>query len=426
MVVEADGSQHIETYWSLAHPEKSLPRPVFEIEGELRDRFDAAVKRRLISDVPLGAFLSGGIDSASVVASMAHVSCHPIKTFTIGFEEPAFDERRYAKLVSDRYGTEHHEFVVNPDAISVLPKLVWHYGEPFADSSAIPTYYLSEMTRGHVTVALNGDGGDENFLGYPRYVGAWLGSWVDRLPDFLRHALGAAGSALPGETSSIRIFRYLRRFLLEANEDEVRRYGKWITIFLEPEKSQLYGEAMRGHLGVDPLLALKDWFEGDGPIAARAAYADIRTYLPDDLLVKVDVAGMAHGLEARSPFLDHEFMEFAATIPASVKMRRWHGKAVLKSAMAGRLPRELLHRPKMGFGVPIEKWLRNELRDMTYDILLSDRAAARGLFQRTEIHRLVDDHMSGRRANSYRIWALLFLEMWFRMWIDPSSPPGRP
>ena len=179
IVVEPDGRRNIDCYWSLARPELAVRRPVADIEAELRDRFDAAVKRRLISDVPLGAFLSGGIDSASVVAAMAHVSNAPIETFTIGFEDPAFDERHFANLVSERYGTKHHEFVVSPDEISNLPKLVWHYGEPFADSSAIPTYYLSELTRGHVMVALNGDGGDENFLGYPRYVGAWLGSWVD-------------------------------------------------------------------------------------------------------------------------------------------------------------------------------------------------------------------------------------------------------
>jgi len=393
---------------------------------ELLDRFDAAVKKRLVSDVPLGAFLSGGIDSASVVASMAKFSSSPIKTFTIGFDEPEFDERRYAKLVSDRYGTEHHEFVVRPDAISILPKLLWHYGEPFADASAIPTYYLSELTRGHVTVALTGDGGDENFLGYPRYIGAWLGSWIDRLPGSVRRALGAAGAALPGETSQVRLLRYLRRFLIEANETDAGRYGKWITFFSAQQKDELYGDAMRDHLKSDPLLGLESWFAGNAPVASRAAFADIHSYLPDDLLVKVDVASMAHGLEARSPFLDHEFMEFAATIPAGLKMRRGQTKAILKSAMADRLPRELLHRPKMGFGVPIDRWLRNELHDMTYDVLLSDKSAARGLFRSAEVQRLLDDHMAGRRANHYRIWALLFLEMWFRMWIDPTSPPLRP
>jgi asparagine synthase (glutamine-hydrolysing) len=423
MTLGPDGRRQIQTYWSLPAPGREMHRPHAELESELRDRFDAAVKRRLVSDVPLGAFLSGGIDSASVVAAMAKFSTAPVKTFTIGFDEPGFDERRFAKLVSDRYGTEHHEFVVRPDAVSVLPKLLWHYGEPFADSSAIPTYYLSELTRSHVTVALNGDGGDENFLGYPRYVGAWLGSWVDRFPGSVRRLLGAAGAALPGETSQVRILRYLRRFLIEANENDVARYGKWITFFSEKQKAELYGDVMRDHLGADPLARLEGWFAGDAPIAARAAFADIHSYLPDDLLVKVDVASMAHGLEARSPFLDHEFMEFAATIPAGVKMRRWQTKAILKSAMADRLPRELLHRPKMGFGVPIDQWLRGNLREMTCDTLLSERASGRGLFQPSEIQLLLDDHMSGRRANHYRIWALLFLELWFRMWIDPPSPP---
>jgi asparagine synthase (glutamine-hydrolysing) len=425
MIINAKGRPNTQTYWSLPRPGQDVRRPVAELEQELRDQFDGAVKRRLISDVPLGAFLSGGVDSASVVASMAHATSAPIKTFTIGFDEPAYDERRYAKLVSDRYGTEHHEFVVSPDAVSVLPKLVWHYGEPFADSSAVPTYYLSELTRGHVTVALNGDGGDENFLGYPRYVGSWLGSWVNRLPGPFRRFLSVAGAAMPGETSQVRALRYLRRFLVEANENDIKRYGKWITFFSAQQKDELYSDAMRDQLGTDPMSALETWFDGDAPIAARAAHADIHSYLPDDLLVKVDVASMAHGLEARSPFLDHEFMEFASTIPAGVKMRGWRTKAILKSAMASRLPSELLHRPKMGFGVPIDQWLRCDLHDMAYDTLLSKKANERGLFRPSEIKVILDDHMSGRRANHYRIWALLNLEMWFCMWIDPPSPPMR-
>ena len=424
MVIEADGRRRIETYWSLARPELATKRSKPAIEEELRERFDAAVRSRMASDVPLGAFLSGGIDSASVVASMARVSSHPIKTFTIGFDEPDFDERRYAKLVSDRYGTEHHEFVVQPDAVSVLPKLVWHYGEPFADSSAVPTYYLSELTRGHVTVALNGDGGDESFLGYPRYVGAWLGSRIDRLPRFVRRALSAAGAGLPVETSHLRLLRYLRRFLIEADSGSAQRYGKWITFFTEAEKWNLYGQGMRDQLAENPLAALDRWFDGGAPAASQAAYADIHSYLPDDLLVKVDVASMAHGLEARSPFLDHDLMEFAASIPPGMKMRGRRTKSLLKSAMAERLPQEILNRPKMGFGVPIERWLRKELREMSRDLLLSDRARARGLFRPQVVRELLDDHDSGHRANHYRIWALLFLELWFRMWIDPPSVPA--
>lgn len=430
MTIESDGHsgcrQQIRTYWLLPKPGREIHRPNADLERELRDRFDASVKRRMESDVPLGAFLSGGIDSASVVAAMAKFSTGPVKTFTAGFDDPAFDERPYARLVADRYGTDHHEFVVRPDAISILPRLVWHYGEPFADSSAIPTYYLSELTRGHVTVALNGDGGDENFLGYPRHMGAWLGSWIDRLPLPARRALAAVGAALPGDAGSSRRLQYLRRFLVEARDDGVGRYGKWVSLFSATQKNRLYGDAMDDVAGGDPLSVLGDWFQGDAPAAAKAAYADMHHYLPDDLLVKIDVAAMAHGLEARSPFLDHEFMEFAATIPADVKMRPWRTKAVLKSAMSDRLPPELLRRPKSGFVAPIDRWLREELRDMAYDTLLSDKARARGLFRPAEIERILDDHMSGRQANQHQIWALMFLEMWFCMWIDPASPPARP
>ena len=426
MVVEGDGALRLERYWSLPEPGTARPRPAAELEEELRQRFDEAVKLRMISDVPLGAFLSGGIDSASVVAAMARVSDRPVKTFTVGFEEPAFDERRYAKLLAERYGTEHHEFVVRPDAVEVLPKLVWHYGEPFADSSAVPTYYLAEVTRAHVTVALNGDGGDESFLGYPRYAGAWLGSRIDLLPGPVRRALGALGRGLPVETSNVRALRYLRRFLAEADAGDAERYGKWVTFFSHEQKRELYADALRDRLGENCLGTLAKWFEGGAPVAARAAWADVHSYLPDDLLVKVDVATMAHGLEARSPFLDHELMEFAASIPAAMKMRGLKTKALLKSAMADRLPRDLLKRRKMGFGVPIERWLRNELREMSYDVLLSDRARARGLFRPEAVQRLLDDHNAGRRANHHRIWALLFLELWFCMWIDPPAVPPRP
>ena len=424
MEVEANGAERLETYWSLPGPEAARRRPKAEIEAELRHRFDQAVRLRLVSDVPLGAFLSGGIDSASVVAAMAAMSDRPIKTFTIGFDEPAFDERRHARQLSERYGTDHNEFVVRPDAADLLPRLVWHYGEPFADSSAIATYCLAEVTRRHVTVALDGDGGDESFLGYPRYAGTWLASRIDFMPLAIRRCLGALGGALPLETSNVRHLRYLRRFLVAAAASDFERYGKWITFFSPAQKQELYGDALRGRLGGDCLESLARWFGGDGPVAARAAFADIQTYLPDDLLVKVDVATMAHGLEARSPFLDHELMEFAATIPAATKMRGMETKAVLKSAMADRLPPDLLHRPKMGFGVPIERWLRDELREMAYDVLLSKDASGRGLFRPEAVRRLVDDHAAGRRAHHHRIWALLFLELWFRMWIDrPTVAP---
>ena len=421
MVVSGAEDAKIEPYWSLDRPDQVQPRPVQDLQEEIVARFDEAVRLRLVSDVPVGAFLSGGIDSASIVASMARAGRGTVKTFTIGFDEPAYDERAPARLVAERYGTEHHEEVVRPDVISILSKLVWHYGEPFADSSALPTYCVSELTRAHVKVALNGDGGDEAFLGYPRYAGARLGAWLDVIPLPVREILGRVGRGLPFETSTARPLRYLKRFLSEADVSDARRYAKWIQFFADTDKQNLYGDAMPSRADGSSLDLIEPWFAGTAPAAARAAYTDINSYLPDDLLVKVDVATMAHGLEGRSPFLDHEFLAFAASIPASLKMKGLRTKSLLKSAMASRLPRELLSRPKMGFGIPLDRWLREELRDMIYDVLMSETARCRGLFRPDAVRAILDDHMAKRRNHQYRIWALLFLELWFREWIDPPA-----
>ncbi|MCH7930894.1 MAG: asparagine synthase (glutamine-hydrolyzing) [Proteobacteria bacterium] len=426
MVVEADGASRIERYWSLPAPEAARPRPRAELAEEITARLDEAVRLRMISDVPLGAFLSGGVDSASVVASMARVSDRPVKTFTIGFAHDQYDERRYARMVAERFATDHNEFVVEADAVAVLPQIVWHYGEPFADSSAIPTWYVSEITRRHVTVALNGDGGDESFLGYPRYTGCRVGAWADALPGPARTLMAALGRALPFETSQRRLLRYARRFLVDADAPPAERYVRWITLFTDAQKGALYGDAMRDCLAERSADVAMVWLGGGTFDVARAAYADIHTYLPDDLLVKVDVATMAHGLEGRSPFLDHELMGFAATIPARAKMPGTETKALLKSVMTERLPRELLYREKMGFSAPIEHWLRDELKEMAFDTLLSPRARARGLFDADGVRRLLDEHVAGARPHHHRIWALLMLELWFAMWIDPARPPARP
>ncbi|MCH7555506.1 MAG: asparagine synthase (glutamine-hydrolyzing), partial [Proteobacteria bacterium] len=426
MVVEADGASRLERYWSLPEPGSARPRPHGELAEEITERFDEAVRLRLISDVPLGAFLSGGIDSACVVAAMAKFASGPVKTFTIGFADRGFDERDNARLVATRYATDHHEFVVEPDAVDILPKLVWHYGEPFADASAVPTWYVSEITRRHVTVALNGDGGDEAFLGYPRYVGSRLGEWIDVLPRPARRVMAALGRALPFETSAARSLRYARRFLVDAATPAAARYGNWMTLFAQADKQALYGDAMMDCLDSPSADLLAPWL-GDGAVdPGRAAYADIHGYLPDDLLVKVDVATMAHGLEGRSPFLDHELMACAAAIPAAQRMRGLRTKSLLKSVMAPRLPREILKAPKRGFGVPIEHWLRHELKDLAYDTLTSARAKARGLFRPEAVKRLLDEHMAGLRPHHDRIWALLMLELWFAMWIDGDGVPVRP
>jgi asparagine synthase (glutamine-hydrolysing) len=409
-------------YWRLPEPKAARAgRPAEELERELVAHLEEAVRLRLIADVPLGAFLSGGLDSASVVAMMARAGGGPVKTFTIGFGDARFDETRYARMVAERYATEHEEYVVEPDAAAVLPRLVWHYGEPFADPSAIPTYYVSEMARRKVTVALNGDGGDEAFLGYSRYQAMRHLSRLDRLPQWSRLALARlltyAPSGLQRELKLPQI-----RDVLEASAGRAeQRYAGTIVFFADRDKEAGYGEAMRAQLGHSALDLLAPYFAAADGLVAGANWADLHTYLPDDLMVKVDVASMAHGLETRSPLLDHVLLEWAASIPAETRMAGGQTKALFKRAMGPYLPREVIYRKKMGFGCPIDEWLRAELKPLAYDTLLSQPARERGLLRPDYVRRLLDEHCSGRRNHHTRLWALLMLELWFRMWIDSSA-----
>ena len=409
-------------YWRLPEPTAArVGRPSAELERELVAHLDEAVRLRLIADVPLGAFLSGGIDSASVVAAMARVGGGRIKTFTIGFGDARFDETRYARMVAERYGTEHEEFVVEPDAVTVLPRLVWHYGEPFADPSAIPTYYVAEMARRKVTVALHGDGGDEACLGYPRYRAMRHLAQLDRLPQWSRLALARLLTYAPaGLQRELKLPQICDVLEASAGQAE-QRYAGTIVFFADRDKAAGYGEAMRGQLGHSALDLLAPYFVAAGGLLAGANWADLHTYLPDDLMVKVDVASMAHGLETRSPLLDHVLLEWAATIPAAVKMAGGHSKALFKRAMRPYLPRTVLYRKKMGFGCPIDEWLRAELKPLAYDTLLSRSARERGLLRPDYVRQLLDEHCSGQRNHHTRLWALLMLELWFRMWIDGSA-----
>jgi len=424
MVVGPGGAVRRRRYWQAPAPEAARPQPRAALREGLLARLDEAVRLRLIADVPLGAFLSGGVDSASVVAAMA--AAGPVASFTVGFAEAGFDERPYARAVAAHLGTRHHEEMVSPDALAVLPRLVWHFDQPFADSSAVATWYVAEMTRRHVTVALSGDGGDEAFLGYPRYAGCRLGRWLDRLPRPLRRALAARARASGLAASDRRGLRYLGRFLADADRAPAERYARWVSFFTEADQAALYGEALRPHLAAPGTASLTRWLEG-GPVGeGRAAWADLHTYLPDDLLVKVDIAAMAHGLEVRAPFLDHELLVFALSIPGHQRMRIGETKALLKEVAARRLPKKAIYRRKQGFNVPIERWLRGPLGDLARDTLTGERARARGLFRPSVVRALIDDHLAGRRRNHDRIWALLMLELWFATWIDPPAPPTAP
>jgi len=423
MVLLRGGNVHVEKYWQLPDPHEARHRPVTQLREELVELLDESVRLRMISDVPLGAFLSGGVDSSSVVAMMARHSSGRVKTFCIGFEEAGYDERTYARMVAERYDTDHHEMVVRPNAMEVLPKLIWHYNEPFADPSAVPTYYVSEIARRHVTVALNGDGGDESFLGYSRYTQCLQTEWISRLPLSLRRLGEKIALAVPPGLDRHRVIRVARRWLSYLNEKSSRRYAPSMVYFFEQDKDIGYGEKLIPFLRSSSLDLLEQYFAQSPSYVGGAAWADIHTYLPDDLLVKVDIASMAHGLEARSPLLDHKLMEWAARIPPEQKISRGQTKSILKTAMEAHLPKEVLYRPKMGFGVPIDQWFKSDMKEFAYDTLLSQAARQRGLVKSDFVRTMLDEHCGGVRLHHTRLWALLMLELWFQMWIDAPEPP---
>jgi asparagine synthase (glutamine-hydrolysing) len=412
--------QRVERYWSLNYQPK-LRLSEQEACEALREKMTEAVRLRMISDVPLGAFLSGGIDSSIVVGLMAKLSERPVKTFSIGFKEAAYNELDHARRIAERCGADHHEFIVEPDALAILPKLVRHYGEPYADSSAIPTFYVSQMTRQHVTVALNGDGGDESFAGYERYLGNHIAERFQSAPG-VALAAGALGRLIPDSINPKSRTRQARRFLAVASRPMPERYARWLTFFHDEAKPQLYSSEFAARLNGRRDGWLKSLFD-ELPKAAplnpfdAAMAVDVMSYLPYDLLVKVDITSMANSLEARSPFLDHEVMEFAAALPVEIKVRNRQLKYLLKRAFADLLPPENVNRRKMGFGVPVGQWFRGPLRELLRDALLSGQSLKRGYFREVEIRRLVDLHLESRADHSFQLWNLLMLELWQREFV---------
>jgi asparagine synthase (glutamine-hydrolysing) len=425
-LVVAGGRVELARYWQPRH----LPQRRMRLDAaaeEVRTALEDAVRVRLASDVPLGALLSGGLDSSLVVALMSRAGVRPLRTFSIGFDEPEYDELRWARLVAQRYETEHHELVVRPDATELLPRLARHFDEPFADSSALPTFLLAEMARREVTVALGGDGGDELFGGYDRYAAVALAAAMDRMP---RPAVDVAlrmGTAMRGapagrgpsgpRSRATRLGRFLAALRLEPR----RRYAAWVALSDEARKRELcepsFAEAAGARDPIERLIAVYD--RSDAPTFVEATqHVDLETYLPDDLLVKVDRASMAHGLEVRSPLLDHRVVELALRLPAEVKLRGRVGKRVLKRLARGVVPDAIVHRRKAGFGVPIDRWLRGELREMASDLLLSPRALGRGWCRPQAVRAMLDDHVAGRSLEHHRLWGLLMLELWYREFVD--------
>ncbi|MCU0237816.1 MAG: asparagine synthase (glutamine-hydrolyzing), partial [Pyrinomonadaceae bacterium] len=381
-----------------------------------------ATKLRMISEVPLGAFLSGGVDSSVVVALMAELSDKPVKTFSIGFEEQDFSELKYAKAVANHVGAEYNEFIVRPNALEILPTLVEHYGEPYADSSAIPTYYVSKETRKYVTVALNGDGGDESFAGYERYFAMNLAEKYRKIPNLVRKGLiETSVGLLPNPTKYRSRLKSLKRFVEAGSLSNVERYLGWMSAISPSLKNDLVSKNFRANLnGNKPIDVLQKWFnktEGLGIIDATM-FTDQMSYLPNDLLPKVDIASMAVSLEARSPLLDHKVIEFAASLPQNIKINGTETKSLLKKVAAKLVPKEVIYRRKMGFGVPIGSWIRKDMNAFVRETLLSEKFAKRDLFNQAKVVELLDKHDSNKEDFATPIWTLLMLEMWFQKFID--------
>ncbi|MCM8782060.1 MAG: asparagine synthase (glutamine-hydrolyzing) [Candidatus Omnitrophica bacterium] len=421
-MVYKNGNIKIQKYWELDFSKK-VKLSEEEYSRRLLESIEEATKIRLVSDVPIGALLSGGIDSSTVVYMMSKINSGSVKTFSIGFDEKAYSELRYARLIANQFGTEHHEYIVTPDAIELLPKLVWHYNEPYADSSALPSYYVAKMTRQKVRVALNGDGGDEDFGGYERWMAARYAEFIGNTPlPFKKRLIKYIAEKIP-ESSEFKDFKTrLRRFLLIALKPYRERHYNWVTIFRDYEKDDLFSDEFKKELlgNRNSFSYLNNAFESFNSydIVDAVMFADIKTNLLDDLLVKMDIATMANSLEGRSPFLDYRLMEFCAAMPSNMKVRGLKLKYIIKKALRGKLPKEILSRGKMGFGVPLDKWFRKELKDYSYDILMSDRCIKRGHFKKDKIKSLLDEHIEGKVNNGAKIWSLLNLELWYRIFID--------
>ncbi len=414
-------------YWD---PRFTLDRPLSlpEAAAELEARLEESVRLRMIAEVPLGAFLSGGVDSSAVVAMMARVSTEPVNTCSIAFADPAFDESRFAQQVAQRYGTRHFVDRVESDDFDLIDELARLYDEPFADSSAIPTYRVCQLARRHVTVALSGDGGDENFGGYRRYRLHLMEERMRRaLPISLRRPLfGVLGRVYPKADWAPRMFRAKSTF--EAlGRDSVEAYFHGVSILRDGMRRRLFTPAFRAQLGgyqaVEVFHRHARTAGTDDPLAL-IQYLDLKTYLVGDINTKVDRASMAHSLEVREPLMDHPLVEWLCSLPSSLKIHGQEGKWLLKKAMEPHLPREVLYRPKMGFAVPLAQWFRGPLRGRVRDALLGERLADTGIFDGAYLRELVDHHQSGRRDYSAPLWTLLMFDAFLRNVADRSGDAG--
>jgi len=413
-----EGRVTVKPYWDFEFEPAESQNEADYLE-ELRALLDESVRLRLISDVPLGAFLSGGIDSSTVVGLMARHMGQPVKTFSIGFHEDSYNELKYARLTAQKFGTDHHEFFVTPDICEVVDELAWHFDEPFADSSAIPTYMVSKLARDHVTVVLSGDGGDELFAGYTRYAIERKRGGFERLPKPLREGvMRPLSERLPHAA-------WGRNYLHNVSLDPVSRFLDSVSVFTSLNRKSLYTSDFAQQLGPSGYVGrvfydLVENVKSDDQVD-RLLYLDSKTYLPGDILTKVDRMSMAVSLEARAPLLDHKLIDFVTRIPSSLKLAGLETKHILKSAVKDLVPAEILHRPKQGFGVPIQEWINQQLRARIRETLSESRTRQRGYVDSHYVDVLLDEHERGRRDHSMALWALVMLELWHRRFVDVTQ-----
>ncbi len=414
LLVLQDGKASIRQYWD-ARPEP-MEGTEDELGESLYDLLKDAVRMRLMSDVPLGMFLSGGVDSSIIVCMMSEVMDRPVQTFSIGFDDPSYNELSYARVVARHFGTDHHELVIKPDVVNLVDNLVSHLDEPMADVSIFPTYLVSKLAREKVTVVLSGDGGDELFAGYDWYLADRVERYYRWLPALIRHKLiPSIVSRVPPSAKKKGLVNKATRFVEGSVLPYPLRHYRWNTFLTEEGRAQLYSDelvASNGHRNTDSRFrAYIDEFEDSDPLWQQQ-YADIKTYLVDDILVKVDRMSMANSLEARTPFLDHRVVEFAAGLPSRLKLRGLGTKYLLKRSVATRLPQEILNRGKEGFSIPMKNWLRQELRPMMEDVLSAQRIQRGGLFNPRYTEALKTEHLAGTANHAHLLWSLMIFEIW--------------
>ena len=409
-----NGQVKIQKYWFLEY--KATQKSESELVDELRELLFDAVKIRLMSDVPLGSFLSGGLDSSSIVAMMSKSMSEPVKSFSIGFDDSTYNELPYARTVAKHFGTDHYEEIIKPDAVDLTEKIINQLDEPFGDFSVFPTYLVSQMARKHVTVVLSGDGGDELLAGYDTYIAERIAKRYTKLPSFFRKGmLEPFINMLPPTDKKKGLINKAKRFIEGAQLPAELQHVRWMIFLQDAEKQLLYTDDFsRGLKGHDPnrfILEKLGHISSTEPLDQQE-YIDITTYLVDDILVKVDRMSMAVSLEARVPLLDHRFVEFAATIPGPLRLQGKRTKHILKQAMAGILPDFIINRGKEGFSIPIKNWMKNELKPMMMDALSESKVKDAGFFDPRYVNRLINEHLQGSENHSHRLWALMMFHMW--------------